>query len=510
MTLKIEMLQNFIAGKYPVYVGFVPAADLASYAEAPAFKTTDDHNVLASEALSSPATKWQRPLNAKNVEKIRRTFNKSDNFMPNPVLLAAKASLVASTQLPSAAGGKSSLWQLVASLGTNSEKPFFIIDGQHRIMGLAKSAQSGSPIPVVLLLAPSNNQNVYKDRDFAHQFAQVTTQATPLGKIHNEWLSFAFELGKYSTKSSKKALFKAKSRKKAMSVTATLTSSQQIAKQNNPFHNAIIFNDSRKLACSALFGKPFDAIEFVELLKQHIFDRNPAAVEMHVCEQLTFAASALIAVCKQTPVPADHVFFGKTGCHRIMAEAFLVAVCRKIADGTAPQDQGAWETALQNLKFDATDWDFSNLPVAGKKWPDHSKRLAVSVFLESFVGFKVPSGTHGLHDIRARLRGDGYEFRVSQYSTDPALGVAPLVFQSVVQGSGRLPIKLDSQTKYIAIEPQTENVVGPRVSLIDVKTLDLVSVRNGVAEIPAAAAYKLKVSILHYGGAETLHEFDVK
>ena len=72
--------------------------------------------------------------------------------------------------------------------GSGQSPPLWIIDGQHRITGLgdSKCKQRDNPIPVVFLL--NDGGSSYNGRNLAKIFAQVTTEATPLAKLHKEWL----------------------------------------------------------------------------------------------------------------------------------------------------------------------------------------------------------------------------------------------------------------------------------------------------------------------------------
>src|SRR4051812_28966389 len=92
--LSIECLLNEIVSggtPYPVYVGFLPAEDIARVAEAPSFQRTTPHQQIATNIASQPVKDWQRPIDPDRVQVISDTFDDSGRLMPNPVLLAQNA-----------------------------------------------------------------------------------------------------------------------------------------------------------------------------------------------------------------------------------------------------------------------------------------------------------------------------------------------------------------------------------------------------------------------------------
>ena len=118
--------------------------------------------------------------------------------MPNPVLLAKNAFVHGITIGQKTIDGMpyntgTFIIEVPDTDGDPSQRPLWILDGQHRIAGLSKSQQKNDPVPLVLLL--DDGSGSYTSPLLASLFAQVTTAATKLDDLHNEWLTYAFELG---------------------------------------------------------------------------------------------------------------------------------------------------------------------------------------------------------------------------------------------------------------------------------------------------------------------------
>lgn len=185
---------------YPIFVGFMSAEDILKIAKVPSFEHSTKNEAIATHVLTPPVKEWQRPLDTFRRDRIASVFDNTGEFMPNPVLLSENVLENISTIniLPKTLVGNvtSDSWIVeIEEPNQNQEKPLWIIDGQHRINGLAISAQKGNSIPVVLLL--SKGMNYYDGPTLAKIFAQVTTAAEKLDDIHNEWLTYSFSLGKY-------------------------------------------------------------------------------------------------------------------------------------------------------------------------------------------------------------------------------------------------------------------------------------------------------------------------
>ena len=180
---------------YPIYLALMQADVISGIADVPSYSETTTNADIASNVSTIPVKEWQRPRIRDKVRAIRRLFSNSGEFMPNPVLVGESPHASVKPRVaPLLVGGDStSVWELEIDQGpSGSEKPLWILDGQHRIAGLSESAQPSNPVPVVFLLNEGSNH--YSADTLAKIFAHVTMSATPLGTLHREWLSYAFNL----------------------------------------------------------------------------------------------------------------------------------------------------------------------------------------------------------------------------------------------------------------------------------------------------------------------------
>ena len=223
---------------FPLHVGFLPAKDILKIADAPAFTHNTEHEVIAKHILNPPVKEWQRPLNDTRLNNIATLYDHSGEFMPNPVLLAENvlASPHIRVQQQSVAGGTPTMvFDInVPEPQTGQPKPLWILDGQHRIRGLAISRQASNPIPFVLLLNAGGS--FYSGPDLAKIFAQVTTYAEKLDSLHNAWLTYAFGLGEYDASDAR-----CRARKQAMECASYICQLPQVdaGSRNNPFFNCV-------------------------------------------------------------------------------------------------------------------------------------------------------------------------------------------------------------------------------------------------------------------------------
>ena len=169
--------------------------------------------------------------------------------MPNPVLLSANGDpddrpVIGQETLNGET--PTGIWTVSVPDGRAAgSKPLWILDGQHRINGLAGSAQKGDELPVVLLLNDDAGES-YRGSDFASLFAQVTTTAKKLDELHNAWLTFAYQLDEYADTFAGHAEHRA-----AMQTVCLLCERAKLdSDEPNPFHNAIRFNPERPASTS--------------------------------------------------------------------------------------------------------------------------------------------------------------------------------------------------------------------------------------------------------------------
>jgi DGQHR domain-containing protein len=404
------LLQTIQSGPlhYPLFVGFISAEQIAEIAEAPSFhKDTTTNKDIADNILNQPINDWQRPIEEERVARIADVFGQPGEFMPNPVLLAQN--VVSSSVKPDIVaqpGVGVTLHRIEIPIpAEGAPKPLWILDGQHRIAGLSRSLQRSNPIPVVLMLDQTGH--MYTGRVLAKIFAQVTTEATKLHKFHNEWLTYAFELDKYSSVNSHSA-----DHKKAMECVAKLCRLQNVGPGNilpNAFCNQIQFHPNPDRApAPPPGGFYYDCVEFASKIFKFYYNRSNTQQQLNpdeLAEQIAMAHGALAQV---VPQPHDKsVFFGKSDHYQqIMADAFLAGVLEYLREVGRPND---WASILRILKFDQTNWNFNWVVSLAGQANETSKKIATDVFTKSFREVSLPNQTSNLADY---LRGDQAKIQV--------------------------------------------------------------------------------------------------
>ena len=321
---------------YPLYLALMQADQISEIADVPSYGDTTTNADIARNVSTVPVKEWQRPRIPGKIENIRQLFNNSGEFMPNPILIGENPNArIAPTVKPYlSAGNATPAWELqIDAAPSDSEKPLWILDGQHRIAGLSESAQSSNPVPVVFLL---NQGDLYYTADtLARIFAQVTTSATALGALHKEWLSYAFDLNHYSPQE-----FRSTEQKKSMDTVVTLCMASRLGEQPNPFHDRIQYIDESPPPRISPGGHVYTCIELKDIVLGFYYSaqkNQPELEPKELAREMCLARNALASVIR---TPADRsVFFGKKDSHhqKIMEDAFWAGILRYLAAHGAPR-----------------------------------------------------------------------------------------------------------------------------------------------------------------------------
>ena len=405
--MEVQVLHQIIKSgsrSFPIYIGFIKAEDLLKIAEVPNFSESTPHRDIAQNVYNPPVKQWQRPLIASKRDGIIETFNNTGAFMPNPVLVAEAGGTSPINIGNFEVGGLATPVRIIniPEPSQGQPKPLWIIDGQHRILGLghSKCKQSKNHIPVVFLLnGPRAASPFYASSTLAEIFAQVTTKATPLSTLHNEWLSFAFKLGpSYEPPGS--------AHHKSMTCVAHLCMTQinSITGRPNGFHDEIKFND--ELASNPSFlGHQYDCKVMSSIIARHYYDKTSPKGYLKpedLAKQVSLAFDSLQQIVTSTM--AKSVFFGSGRySHKIMCNAYLVGVLAYLREVNKEPNDNDWKNLLKNLNFHQTDWDFQKHVHQGTGWDAKSGTLALDVFSEIFTLEKLPTG---VSDIWNYLSGD--------------------------------------------------------------------------------------------------------
>lgn len=435
--------------EYPYFLGAADAKELIKVSEAPSFAPDTEHSSIASEVLQTPMAHWQRPVIQYKVETIAENFDLSGELMPNPVLLAVNPlKKIEATEDFSGSGVRSGLWTIKIPISNDiDQKPLWIIDGQHRLKGMAKTTVVSSPLPFVLL---HSEDGQYRPGTLAKIFAQVTTEATSLEKIHQAWMQFTFELGKYQSNSPKA---------RALRTTALLCSNQFYKNKPNPFYGRIQFNPGIDPKAIHPGGFSYDVTEMQDLLEEWYFKYQGGKFSLTEDELAGEIASSLIAL--KASVTGDisrSAFFGETGEQKYFRDGFLIGICQFLVEHGAPTD---WIKTLSDLNFDKTDWDVSTwVNGTSGKAGNVSKKIAFKCFAQLFKTASLPVGTK---DICEYLRGKNAYLKIDYQLVDGENKIIPKSAQTLnidLGGREKDIVPLPGNARYIKITSPCSNV-GP-------------------------------------------------
>ena len=435
---------------YSYYLGAGEASSLEKVAVAPSFQIQTPHREIVDEILKPPSTHWQRPLDQGKADQITLRFEDDQEIMPNPILLAVNPdSKIQVQQFVTPGGATTSLYEVIIDIPESSTnlRPLWIIDGQHRLAGLAKTRKGTNILPFVLLYSETGS---YRSEILAKIFAQVTTQATALESVHKAWMQFVFELEPFKKDSPDW---------RAMRTTALLCQAQAYNGNTNPFHNRIGFNPNLWADHPVQGGFAFDAEELYKLIKKSFYaaagsDSSNLSEEL-VAESIGSAVYALSKI--HSTNKNSSAFFGDgKSQQKYFKEGFIAGVCAFLITHKVPKD---WETVLKELNFAETDWDVESWVVTTSGAAGNaSKKIAFDCFREVFSSKAIPNGATNLVQY---LKGDGGFIVLETWEVDAMenkIAKSHNQYQIPVQGSSQISQPLPKNARFLKITSPCKNI----------------------------------------------------
>jgi len=185
-----------------IYIGAIPAWQLDLCGTVPALEKKLTHFEV-SRRVRNPNRKknhWQRQLNKSNQNSISAFMDKGDSFFANPVIIHMSSN----EHIAVTKNQNSDEVKIDVDLGfiTNDafentsfdvkgqdNRPFTIIDGQHRIRGSANSI-SNSHRNILVVILPSELDGNTAGR----LFAEINTLSRPLNDKHRMFLAHRFSV----------------------------------------------------------------------------------------------------------------------------------------------------------------------------------------------------------------------------------------------------------------------------------------------------------------------------
>lgn len=512
----IETLKSTIKSgskEYPIFTGLYPAEGIECISEVPSFTKETKNRELADNIMSTPVEDWQRPLDEERVEDIANLFDNSGEFMPNPVLLSQNFNkdedIITISQKEAAGGIPTEIFEIkVEETEEDESQPIWILDGQHRINGLTASEQSGNPVPFVLLLNVAGGE--YIGADMAKIFAQVTTSAEKLDSLHNEWLTYAFDLDSYSQSNPESGL-----EKSSLETVAHLCKMPRLANDgpNNPFFDDVGFTPHRAVQPD-YGGFKYSCTELKTLIRKFYYDISDYDGTLPPTELAKEIGKSYISLKNVVSTPKESVFFGEGDYEQtIIQDAYIVGVLGFLVENGTPND---WETILRSLEFDTTNWNFRNWVTSlGGRAATTSKDIARSVFSEVFRNQTLPENTSNLADY---LRGDRaqIEFEFS-HLTEKGYASTRDRMSFTLSAGDRTSTNIGSR-RHVTVSDRSTNVG-------KVEILDRELIRRGrpvqYKELQRKNGYivldpeehtdplQLHVNFHHYGDNKTSAEIDI-
>jgi hypothetical protein len=327
--------------------------------------------------------------------------------------------------------------------------------------GLCNSIQANDPVPVVLLLNCGNNH--YQGATLAKIFAQVTTTATGLDPIHNEWLSYAFRLNHYENIPNNHPRIKSMETVIALCRQGIFSGQPQVS---NKFSDQISFIPQKPINVYQ-HNFSYTCIELTDLIENYYF-RKGRAVGVHeltpqnIAREISAAVNSLISIVPQPHV--DTVFFGAHNKKQsIVQDAFIIGILAYLRGNVLPSGGNNWLNILKNLNFDVSNWDFSTWVTNIKNNLETSKKLVRKAFEEIFYDNSFPMALATNWD--GLLRGNNANVELTYSLVSAAGRVLPGNRQSVTYMAGNNLSQPISPRSHVKVTKQSLNVA--KVEIVD-------------------------------------------
>jgi DGQHR domain-containing protein len=444
---------------FPYYLGALDAKELRKVSDAPSFGYDTPNNQIAAEVLVPPTQHWQRPLKAEKVQAIAARFDMDSEIMPNPVLLAVNPDKgINLSPDVDGHGHRTGLWTIRIPVPENAmeQKPLWIIDGQHRVMGMAETTRSNSPLPFVLLYS---SQDAYMPAVLAKIFAQVTTEATPLNVIHQAWMQFVFNLGDYSEDTPSW---------RAMKTAALLCSTQAYGPKPNPFYGKVGFNPELEPQSISPGGFSFDAKYLQDLLKDKYFKNQGGQFplsEDKVATEISLAIQALKGAVRRE-VDRTAFFGDSRNEQKYFRDGFIAGVCAYLLENGSPRD---WTEILNTLNFQNTNWDVSGwVNTTSGSAGTISKRVAFNCFEDVFKKGELPEDVENLCDyLQGKSSYINIEYKLLDDEDNPIRNSSQSIKVELPGGIQRVEKSIPANARYIKITSPCINAGPVTVSLVE-------------------------------------------
>lgn len=404
--------------KYDLYMGYLSSKKILEISSVPSFSTTKS-NVDIAKGIpphTDPVEDWQRPLDDKKtgakdskVTSIAKIYaSKShDNLMPNPIIISTNPLLSSDGDVDIElskfyAPGTSPPVEIPEMIDikftyTDSKKPLWLLDGQHRTVGMSRTGsvpggEDRSDIPIPFILLHGDN---YHPSELAKIFTHVTSGATEMDPIHKEWMHYSFELPKYDIEHNRKAM---------EAVTYLCLRSEfgipADGKIQNPFYDKIKFNP--KLDSNGFFAFNFNSIQLSSFFSSLYYKGNSRPLEPEdLAEQIAYSVRAFYELDTHrngAPDPKSRLFDNGAQQLTRLAEAYIKSILKFLKqDKISGMKFNEWKEFLSDSlrQFQNNDWRLIWVGGLDGATGNSSVKLAERVFLKYLRAdlTKVPTHT---------------------------------------------------------------------------------------------------------------------
>jgi len=453
---------------YPIFIGFLSSENLKNIATVPSFSETKPHHQIALDIHHPPVDQWQRPLDEEKASTINTIYSdiSKNNLMANPVLIGVanprindEAFIEVEQRTKTDNNGNIIAIDdnfLVTVHFNDGEKPLWILDGQHRIDGMRNSTQYQQLIPFVLLY----DQEYYTPPFLAEIFTHVTTGATPMKPLHQEWMRYAFNLNSY----------KSQLHKDSFETVIHLCSRVTLGGCNNPLHNKIQLNPYVSSFGYCAFS--FNCIELEKLISENYFGKGGERTPLDLAEEIIKIIKAAEDLDTRKGNGGSKLFSNQDP-HKTLAEAFLSGALTYLVTDAAIRTIDEWKTFLvsEDRHFNRCDWSLQFITSSGALSSSNGIPSKI-VAKESFdVFFSAPDELGG-YLLTDYLEGLNAQFKVTAYPATSAGRISRRSGAStrsidVFANGGTVPFNVNhggTVRDFIYIEPIGQNCVITKVT----------------------------------------------
>lgn len=203
----LELSAVEVDGDRTVYLGSSSAASLDAISSVPWMDPTMDSSEFGNKLFNNMLSEdeWQRVVDINRVKDIGAFASTEGNYILNPVLLYVDrnqdSNCVKEKKKLNGEGTlevnfdflqerREGLTDYVPLPGDQDTRPIKIVDGQHRIRGMATSTRGHLlQVPFVLIVG----ENMEEDHAFiAKIFTEINTKSVQIDNLHKIYLSYKF------------------------------------------------------------------------------------------------------------------------------------------------------------------------------------------------------------------------------------------------------------------------------------------------------------------------------